>query len=190
MNIGFDVDGVLTDIAEFQIKHGEKYFKRTPTNKGCYDIKDMFECTNKESKRFWIKYIWKYCLLEKPRNNASEFMKSLKKQGHKIYIITSRVYCTKQNLIGIIFRFMLKFWLKKNGFPYDAIYFCSERNSASEKLKYCQRLNVAVMFEDSIENIMAIKQQSSIICINTNYNQNLQDEYITRVSGFDENIII
>ena len=46
------------------------------------------------------------------------------------------------------------------------------------------------VFEDSIENIMAIKQQSSIICINTNYNQNLQDEYITRVSGFDENIII
>lgn len=186
MNIGVDVDGVLTDIAAFQIKHGEKYFKRTPANKSCYYIKDMFECTNEESKKFWIKYVWKYCLLEKPRKNAPEFMQYLKKQGHQIYIITSRAYCTKRNVMGIIFRFMLKFWLKKNGFPYDAIYYSNEDNSASEKLQYCQKLNITVMFEDGIENIMAIKQQASVVCISTDYNQNLQDEDITKVSGFDE----
>lgn len=186
MNIGFDVDGVLTDIATFQINHGTKYFKRMPTNVNCYDVKGMFECNEKESKKFWKKYIWKYCLLERPRKYASTFMLKLRKQGHKIYIITSRVHCTEQNVMGCIFRFMLKFWLRRNGFSYDQIYFCDDENSATEKLNYCKKLNVTVMFEDNVENIMALKKQAKVICMHTDYNQDLHAEDVMKISKFDE----
>ena len=109
MNIGIDVDGVLTDIYNYQIEKGQQYFNKMK-EKNTLSIAEMFDVTSEEEKKFWTKYIWEYCLKVKAREGASEALQKLKDEGNKIYIITSRVHTTKKNILGLIFRKMLISW--------------------------------------------------------------------------------
>ncbi len=184
MNIGFDVDGVLTDIHKFQLKYGERTFGHKAVKSNCYDIKDMFGCTEKERKSFWIKNIWRYGIFEKPREHAAEFIGKLKENGNAVYILTSRVFCTKRNVFGKIFRTMLKTWLRRNGIEYDGIFFCNVDTAAEEKLEYCRKLDIAWMFEDTANNIRRISEYSRVVCIDTEYNRDICGERIVRINGF------
>ena len=87
-NIAFDVDGVMTNLAKFQLDTGRKYFGedsvKDPTK---YDVKDIFDVSKEEREKYWLKYIWPYCITEEMRKNLSELSKKLKEDGHKIYII-------------------------------------------------------------------------------------------------------
>ena len=57
--------------------------------------------------------------------SASETVARLKECGHEIIIVTGRAHTTENNVMGAIFRWMLKHWLKKNHFQYDKIFYCS-----------------------------------------------------------------
>ncbi len=184
MNIGFDVDGVLTDIYTFQMKYGKRVFGRSAINKNCYDIKDMFGCTETQRKGFWIKSIWRYGIFEKPRDYASEFINKLNENGDNVYIITSRAFCTKRNVLGKLFRAMLRSWLKRNGIKYDGIFFCDDDTAADEKLEYCQKLNISWMFEDTEANIRKICEYTRVVCMVTEYNKNVFGERILRINSF------
>ena len=61
MNIAFDMDGVIFPIEDFQIEEGMKYFhiQNIPNING-YDIKEVFECSEKEEIKFWLKKSFKY----------------------------------------------------------------------------------------------------------------------------------
>lgn len=113
-NIAFDVDGVMTNLAKFQLDTGRKYFGedsvKDPTK---YDVKDIFDVSKKDREKYWLKYIWPYCITEEMRKNLSEISKKLKEDGHKIYIITGRVHTTEDGIRGKLFRKMLLSWLKK-----------------------------------------------------------------------------
>ena len=62
MRIGVDVDGVLTNLEEYQLKYGKKHFKNvTDVDENGYDICDIFHCSREEREKFWTKYIWGYC---------------------------------------------------------------------------------------------------------------------------------
>ena len=95
MNIGLDVDGVLVDVRTFQLREGKRYFEKkfgiSIKNPDMFEVQDVFECTKKQREAFWIKYIWKYCLKEPMTDNAAEVVNKLRKEGHKVIIITSRV---------------------------------------------------------------------------------------------------
>ena len=44
MRIGVDVDGVLTNLEEYQLKYGKKHFKNvTDVDENGYDICDIFQ---------------------------------------------------------------------------------------------------------------------------------------------------
>ena len=60
MNIAFDIDGVLWDIEEFQLKYGEKYFAKRGLkiiNPNGFGIKDTFGCSDHQEKTFWAAYM-------------------------------------------------------------------------------------------------------------------------------------
>lgn len=172
-NIAFDVDGVLTNLEKFQIENGKKYFKDIKTiDDTKYDVKEIFNCTKEQREKFWLKYIWSYCLTEEMTPYASELSKKLKKDGNKIYIITGRVHTTEEGTRGKLFRKMLLYWLKKNNFVYDEIVYVDEKNSSNEKLDACKNNNIDLIIEDKAENIEAIKGTSDIVCINAGYNRN------------------
>ena len=185
-NIAFDVDGVMTNLAKFQLDTGRKYFGedsvKDPTK---YDVKDIFDVSKEEREKYWLKYIWPYCITEEMRKNLSELSKKLKEDGHKIYIITGRVHTTEDGIRGKLFRKMLLSWLKKNDFEYDEIIYVNENNSAEEKLNACKENNIDLMIEDKTENIEVIKDVSSVICVNAEYNENADFGDIVRIDNFD-----
>lgn len=184
MNIGLDIDGVLTDMHAFLVKYGEKFFGRSAENENCCDIETMFGCSLKEKKRFWIKYVWRYCFSEKPRENAAEVVRRIKQRGDKIYVITCRAFCTKKNLMGAFFRRVLKGWLKRHGFEYDGIRFCEDATAPEEKLEWCRKLNVDLMLEDTPENMKKIKEKAKIVCFSDVYNEMLEIEDMLRITDF------
>lgn len=98
MNIGLDVDGVLVDTQTFQLREGKKYFGKkygiSAKNPDMFEVMDVFECTKKQREAFWIRYIWKYCLKEPMTKDAARVVNQLRKEGHRVVIITSRVHTT------------------------------------------------------------------------------------------------
>lgn len=189
MNIAFDGDGVLTDLETYQIEHGKKYFKNIPEeqiDRTEIDIKEIFNCTSEEREKFWIKYIWKYCLSEKPRENIAATIRKLKSEGDKIYIITGRAHTTEQNVTGALFRKMMIYWLDKNNIPYEDIVFCSEKNSAEDKVKACLKYNIDVIIDDKKENIEELNKITKVICFDAEYNRCYNHPNVPRVKNSNE----
>lgn len=182
-NIGIDIDGVLTDIESFQLKFGESFFKnkynKDIVNRNGYTIKEIFDCTKEQEKEFWTKYLLQYSISTKAREGASAFTNKVHNQGGKIYIITSRYYTDKDNSLGKIMRFIVEEWLKANNIYYDQIIFCSD-----DKTDAIKNNNIEIMFEDSAKNINDLKDLTSIVCVDANYNKSVTDVY--RINSFDE----
>ena len=94
MNIGIDLDGVLTNFNEFCMSYGTKYAseigKGKIVNSKGYESIEIFSWDRQTDMEFWQKYNSQYALEEKPRPFAKEVLDKFKKEGHKIYIITAR----------------------------------------------------------------------------------------------------
>lgn len=184
MKIGIDVDGVLTDLYSYQLENGKKYFKTANYDETKNNVKEIFNCTKEEMDKFWIKYIWKYCLSTPPRPGVSSIINKLKKDGHEIYIITSRAHSTKDNIVGSIFRKMLILWLDKNAIPYDHIIFCDDKKSDLDKYIACRDNNIDIMIDDEKENLVAVKTVCNAICYTQKYNMDINN--VDRINDFGE----
>ncbi len=176
MKIGVDVDGVLTNLEDYQLKYGKKYFKdAVDIDENAYDICDIFHCSKEEREKFWTKYIWGYSLNEPVRAGMQELLQRLSDDGNRIFIITGRAHTTEENARGSLFRKMLIAWLDKNNIPYEKIYYCDESNSSDDKYDICKRLGIDVMIEDKTENIEKIQSISSVLCIANRHNQHVTE---------------
>lgn len=190
MNIGIDVDGVLIKLDEYQLTHGRDYFVRK-FNKPVvddtkYHIKEIFQCSSRQSSFFWVRNFKSYCLNSPAAKDAAETIKKLRADGHKIFIITSRA-CTKRKYpAGFIFRKTLLKWLRNRGIEFDKIFFCSTKKSDSDKFRVCKSLNVDVMIEDKKENIEKISKIAKVICLDAKYNQDCQGQNIYRAYNFND----
>lgn len=189
--IGFDIDGVLTDVRKFQIEYGKKFFiekyNMDIVDENAYSIKKMFNCTDEQEYEFWKKYIIFYSIKWPIRAGASEIINKLKEDGNEIYIISSRIKACEKSPIGTLMRFLVKRWLQNNDINIDSdkFFFCSTLDSALEKTKICEELNIDYMIEDCPDNIESIKEVTNVIAYSNSYNQNISNE-ITKVNGFYE----
>ena len=186
MRIGVDVDGVLTNLEQYQIKYGKEYFNKTDEEIDITksEIEDIFHVSKDEAKKFWIKYIWKYALDEPLREDMVSCINKLKEKGHSISIITSRANTSKQNALGKLFRKMLVYKLKQSKLDYNDITYCSEVNTAEDKRNNCDLLGIDVMIEDTKNNIDEISKVCEVLCVNASYNQDVEEnERVTRVNN-------
>lgn len=174
MNIGIDVDGTLIDISRFMLENGEAYFRRPAADPDAFDIEQMFACTKEERTRFWTKYLPGYCLYSPMIDGAAGTVKRLKADGHRIYIITSRVFTTRKGIVGALFRAMLKGWLKRQGVAWDGIAFCED--SGEDKLRHCRRFAIDVMIDDKPENVIMISEQYTVIAHPMPWNRELAEK--------------
>lgn len=188
MKIAFDVDGILTKLQEFQIEYGMKFFldseRAVDTTK--IGFKEMFHCSKEEEDKFWIKNIWRYCLAEQAREDASEIINKLKEEGDEIYILTARVHTTKQNAVGKLFRGMLKYWLHHEKIPYDHIIYYDEESSAKDKAITCLEEGIEFMMDDQPKNIDSLKEVTNVSFFKENYNENCEDKRAIAVRDFKE----
>ncbi len=187
MNIGIDIDGVLTDLENYIGTVGKKYmiennldFDDTMNTNTIYGF-----LSKKDSHRFWNIHWEKYATTIKIRKNASNVIEKLKNDGNKIIIITARTYDSQiikggikrqENMEELIIK-----WLDKNNIKYDKIVF-----SNLNKLKNCLDNKIDIMIEDSISNIEQLKDYMKIICFDAKYNQSYDNNKIYRVNNWDD----
>lgn len=185
MNLGLDIDGVLTNIEDFQFRYGIPYFKnkyqKDMVNEKGKNIRQIFDCTKEEELEFWKENLIRYAVAEPARENAAEYTKWAYENGHHIYIITCRIFATKENYLGKLMRFIVKNWLKRNKIRYDEIIFCDEDKSEAIK-KY----DIRYMVDDDPDNIDALKDLTGIICMNAKCNEHITYENVKRCYNFAE----
>lgn len=184
MNIGIDVDGTLIDTAAYLFEKGEVYFHRGPEDSETADVKKMFSLTQKELNRFGARFLLPYCIKSPIIEDAAEIIKRLKEEGNRILIITSRAFTSRQGLMGLLSRRILKNWLKKKAVPYDAISFC-DNNSASKEA-HCRMLNVDVMIDDNPDNLLTISQSRPVIAFPMPWNKDIGKEGIIRARDWQD----
>ncbi len=190
MNIGIDIDGVLVDMGKFLMDYGTKYFYEkynlSIVNPCAYTVEEVFGCTQKQGRRFWRDYGWKYWILQPCMHNSSKIISHLYKEGHKVYIITSRVFTADRGVLPSISRGLLKYWLKKNKIKYEEITYCAEENSAKDKLEACFEYDIRVMVDDTPKNLQLLKDRLYTICFTAPWNMSVSDENIHRADNWEE----
>lgn len=189
MVYGIDVDGVLTDIWLYQMNKAIPYFKKHNIelkHEKEYDIKDIFECTDKQREKFWLIYICEYCLRLKMTDGAAETVRILKQKGNQIYIITGRAHTKEKGVVGFIFRKMLKYWLRKNKFVYDKIFYVTEEGSSEEKYNICIQENIDVLVDDKPTNLLPLKDKLKIVCFPAKWNEDNHDLDKYRIKCFED----
>lgn len=188
MRIGIDIDGVLTDIEQWQLDYGSKFFYEEyglsiKDYKG-YETNEIFDVDIKLDDEFWNKYFRDYSINVEARKFANEVIDKLKEDGHEIYIITARgsflshsadVMSIEEN------RNIVLDWLKRNKIEYDKIIFSPE-----DKLDICKENDIDIMIEDKPANIENISTQLPVICFHAGYNKNcIGDNIIRCYSWYD-----
>jgi len=182
MRIGIDIDGVLTDIEQWQLDYGSKFYfkkynKQILDNEG-YETTDIFKVDSKLDDEFWNKYFKEYSINVDVRSFASEVIKKLKDDGNEIYIITARGSFLSDYANGIFLeesKNIVLEWLRKNEIEYDKIIFAPE-----DKLNICLENNIDIMIEDKPANINKISTEIPVICFHAGYNKSCNGNNIIR----------
>ena len=188
MNIGIDVDDTISETFETLLPYAQKYtiedLKRESKvhmdgNLGNhFYIVYMNDWNEQEATAFWSKYYAEILKKLNIKTFASEVIKNLKQQGHKIYLITARWDMPNDNVKEIT-----KKWLEQNEVEYDELII-----NASDKLKIVQEKNIDIFIDDSFKNCKAIADNSDIkvYMMNSRVNGDLEDEKVKRVFSWPE----
>ncbi|MBP3285168.1 MAG: hypothetical protein J6M02_06690 [Clostridia bacterium] len=184
MKIGIDIDGVLTDIEQWQLDYGSKYyyekFQKGIVSPKAYELFEIFGISKEAEHEFWYRNMEEYSTHAEIRMFAAEVIGKLRAEGHEIYIITARGswvskfadIMSKEKSHEIVIE-----WLEKNGVAYDELIF-----SAEDKVKVCQENGIDVMIDDSPTNVAKISSAGiPVFCFHAGYNEKCEGEKIQRV---------
>ena len=179
MRIGIDIDGVLTDIEQWQLDYGSKFFSninKSVINKDGYEISEIFNVSDELDSKFWHEYLYEYVTKEPSRKFANEVIKKLKEQGNEIYIITARYLTDRDTEDGKKMKKIVLEWVEEQNIIYDKIIFAPE-----DKLQICLENNIDIMIEDKVANIEKISTKLPVICFHAGYNKDCKNDNIYRV---------
>ena len=173
MNIGIDIDGVLTDLERETIDFGtkmciEENWPITIDLSKYWEV-EAFGWTSEQADKFWNKYLVEYVTQSPARRFAKEIISKLREEGNNKYIITARdengmppeYYGKMQQLT--------REWLERYEIEYDKLIFAKD----SEKLEKCLENNVDIMIEDSPRNIRNISSKVKVIKFDCQYNKDV-----------------
>lgn len=194
MNIGIDIDGVLTNVGKFIIEEGQKYCEENQKGKllktDVLDTKEVFGWDNETDVDFWLKNIFIYAKENPIIEGAAENIKKLKQDGHHIYIITARFLTTEETQErfkdiykndGEDMRELVKKWLAENNIIYDKIIFSGE-----DKSKHIHENKIDIMIEDTPSNLENLSKITKMICYDWPYNKCVKNNNIHRCHNWDE----
>lgn len=185
MNIGVDIDGVLTNIQDYVFEYGAKFSYNKGKNlenleKNKYEAAKIFNWQIEEDTDFWEEIFRDYAKNERPRFFASEVLNKLKEK-HNIYLITARSDSHRDSKIRTTHEIeeITKKWLDENNIPYDGVFF-----PGVDKRQVVIDNKIDIMIEDSSENINLLKDHVDIIVFDAIYNKDI--EGYTRVNSWYE----
>lgn len=158
MKIGIDIDNTLTEIQEelnkaafdYAISLGKKIDNEENSLEDIKNNGDLyrkkFQFTYEELKYF-LKFIQEEITNNaKPREGAVETIKKLRKDGHKIYIVTARDSEFHDDPYNLS-----KNWLDKNKIEYDKLIV-----NAREKAPVCEEEKIDLFIDDQLNNCIDV----------------------------------
>ncbi len=187
MNIGIDIDGVICNLNSYVRKYFKKYLKK---NNIPFKLKKYKECFNQQynvpletENDFWKQYIFHYAKKSVMMNHSSFYINKLHKDGHKIIIITSRLYSSYNNDLSKQMREKIKKWLDKNKIYYDDISFSNETVG---KKDYIIKHKIDVMIDDSLRNINELCKIVPVIIFKNPSNKNAKSKNKIMANGWKD----
>ena len=178
MNIGIDIDGVLTDLERETIDFGtkmciEENWPITIDLSKYWEV-EAFGWTSEQADKFWNKYLVEYVTQSPARRFAKEIISKLREEGNNIYIITARdENGMPPEYYGKMQELTIK-WLKEQEIEYNELIFTSD----NEKVQKCIENKIDVMIEDSPRNIEDIAKKVKVIKFDCQYNKNVVNENV------------
>ncbi|MEG1705608.1 MAG: nucleoside hydrolase [Clostridia bacterium] len=173
MNIGIDIDNVISNFNEMLLDefliHDKKLGNKGIKNKNAdYITRGMFYWEEDEVKSFYDNNIESIAKKLKVKSGAKKYIDRLKKEGHIIYIITSRDNGEYSDSYK-----MTKEWLDTNLIYYDKLILTNAyKNDKHGKTKNCIENNIDIMIDDSIHICQdCIDNNITTILMNTPYNK-------------------
>ena len=162
MIIGIDIDGVLIDDDTYRLDNMAKY---------CYEneLPNIYEDYRK-------KYFFNYIKTAPVRAYASEIIKKLHDEGHKIIIITGRYKTQEDSELGNQMRQDTVNWLNSNNIIYDKICYAH-----FPKNKEVIENNIDIMIDDAPGVISEIAKFATAFCFDNRYNRDLNVKNMVRV---------
>lgn len=185
MNLGIDIDGVMTNFEAFWTEHAAKWqyvhqkpiiykpfyklyyafgFSRHP------DIASMTMDEKNIFEQFYKEMLYEYTKNCQVRSTWPEVLWALRESGHKIFIVTKR-YTAYSWLSSIEEKKQaVKDFLRNNKITYDTIFFPDE---ASNKLDECIKYNLDVLLDDDPNVLDEVSGYKKIIpiCFHAGYNE-------------------
>ena len=180
MNIGIDIDGVLTNDDDYILDYTSKYCYEN--NLKGFNNANLYEYSKLNWNEAIIndyreKYFINYIKNEPARKFASEIIKKLKEDGNKVFIITARYKTAENGKVGNDnVRECTINWLKENKIEYDKIIF-----TKPPKVRDILENKIDIMIEDSPTTIGELVKVVKVLYYDTRYNRNIEYENITRV---------
>lgn len=160
MIIGIDIDNTLTEIQEELNEAAYKYATKLEkqidssiisediNNNGSFYI-EKFKFTYEELKYFLKDIMEEIVNRAQPREGTVEAIQKLKKEGHKIYIVTAR-----DNEFHDDPYLLSKNWLDKNKIQYDKLIV-----NARKKAPVCKQENIDLFIDDQLNNCVEIAKE-------------------------------
>lgn len=184
MNIGIRLDGVLTNLEQFQFDYGSKfYFEKEMVlrNPRAYHVEDIFwkhgnflKSTKKEIT-FWEEYYEFYLLKERARPFASDIIKRLHDSGHQITLFCTRAFWAYP-LENEKMKQITKLWLIENKIYFDFLVF-SDMINEELLMKY----KIDLLIDHDPERMEQMANLIPIACFQAKYNENIKGENIYRI---------
>lgn len=182
MRIGVDIDNVLSNFNEIllndYLNHDKSLRNSGIVNKDVY-IRKMFDWPEEYEKEYYKNNIERLASFFEPIKDCSKYIKLLRKEGNKIYIISGRnngEYSDPHN--------MTINWLKKYDIEYDELILTNAYNH-QEKADICLKNNIDIMIDDST-NVCSkcIDNNIKSLLFNTEYNK--KENRFERVNSWEE----
>ena len=177
MNIGIDIDGVLTDLERETIDFGtkmciEENWPITIDLSKYWEV-EAFGWTSEQADKFWNKYLVEYVTQSPARRFAKEIISKLREEGNNIYIITARFPSENFDI-----KAKTEEWLKKYGIKYDKLLLNVENKAQAAK-----DYNIEVFIDDSMKNCNQLSESGiKTYVFDTRINENIEcDSKIKRV---------
>ncbi len=180
MNIGIDIDGVLTNDDDYILDFTSKYCYENNLNG--FDNANLYEYRKlnwdkKTINSYREEYFLNYVKNEPTRKFASEVIQKLRADGNKIFIISARHKTAENGTInGESVKECTLDWLLQNNIEYDKIIF-----TKPPKIKEILENKIDVMIEDSPTTIDELVKVVKVLYYDTRYNRDINHDNITRV---------
>jgi len=172
MDLGFDIDGVISDFVRSFVEVVKKHYDQltlTEADIYCHDLNLVLGITKQERNKLIRETLLSDITL---MPKARKTLMRLKSEGHQIFIITAR----SKDLIGVT-----KAWLKKKGIPYSKLI------QLNEGEKYLAKIELDLIVEDNLEDALEWSQKvDNILVYDHPWNQTLNvKSLVKRVYSWD-----